>query len=289
MGEVNSVDNEPEWLLYRKGINYYNSTNFSEAFKYFREASRTRDFPEAEYYLGRIFENEGEFSLALKQYERAEEFSENLFVPSFTNEITLKKAAIYKKLKKYNLYQEMLEKLIKKLAEEKEITRYMSLLPEKLLKSGLDELFYYYRINGDELIHPSGELGVYFYQLSQDNNAIRYLTPSVIIIMTKVSSVLKNYDPAYTYKNLTKFITDAENFSDTAAYISDSQFYKYFFHLSLSLHNTGKTDETYRLLKIICDSSYSGKYRDLSDRIIRNRKNPSYIEKVKKTLQLPVE
>ncbi len=70
---------EAEWILYRKGINYYNSKDFSEAFKYFREAAVKRDFPEAEYYIGRIFENEGEFSLALKQYERAENFSTSLF------------------------------------------------------------------------------------------------------------------------------------------------------------------------------------------------------------------
>ena len=287
MAETNQADSEPEWVLYRKGINYYDRTKFSEAFKYFREASRTRDFPEAEYYLGRIFENEGEFSLALKQYERAEEFSENLFVSSFSNEITLKKADVYKKLKKYNLYQETLEKLIKKLAEEKKVSRYMSLLPEKLPGSGLDKLFYYYRVEGDELIYPSGELGVYFFQLSQDNNVIRYLTPSIIIIMSKVFDILKGYYSDYTFENLEKFISDAENFSDTAGYISDSQFYKYLFYLSLSLHNTGETDESYKLLKIVCDNS--GKYRDLSDRIIRNRQNPSYIEKVIKTLLLPVE
>ena len=63
---------KPEWILYRKGINLYNSKNYSEAFNYFREASRKRDFPEAEYYIGRIFENEGEQTLALKQYERAD-------------------------------------------------------------------------------------------------------------------------------------------------------------------------------------------------------------------------
>ena len=130
--------NEAEWILYRKGINFYNSRNFSEAFKYFREAAVKRDFPEAEYYIGRIFENEGEFTLALKQYERAESFSSSLFTDSFINIIKIHKAEVFKKLNNHNKYEEILISLIKKSAADKKTTPYLRVLPEKLLKNGLD-------------------------------------------------------------------------------------------------------------------------------------------------------
>jgi len=280
---------KPEWILYRKGINLYNSKNFSEAFNYFREASRKRDFPEAEYYIGRIFENEGEQTLALKQYERAESFKDSLFTETFYNKIIIQKAEIYRDLNKHNLYQETLASLIKRLAEEKRISRYMSLLPERIVKTGLDKLFFYYRLDGDEIIYPCGELGVYYFSLSQDNNVIRYLTPSVTAIMSKIFLIFRDYDPEYAYNNLEKFLSDAENSENTGKYLESSYFYKYLFYLSLSLHNTGETDEAYRLLNIISRSRFSGKYRDISERIVINRNSDIYIEKVKESLLLTVE
>ncbi len=280
---------EPDWILYRKGINFYNSRDFSEAFKYFREAAVKRDFPEAEYYIGRIFENEGDFPLALKQYERAESFSDSLLTENFINLIIIQKASVYKKLNRHNLYQKTMRELIKTTASEKRITEYMRLLPEKILSIGLDRLMYYYRLDGDEIINPSGELGTYYYTLSQDNNSLKFLTPAVSAVMSKAFLILREYDPQYSYVNLESFLKDAEKFDKCGKYLESTGFYKYLFYLSLTLHNYEKTDETFRLLKIICSSRYSGKYRDISGRIVRNGKKSMYIEKVKESLLLPVE
>ena len=287
---VYSLDaDEPEWILYRKGINFYNKRDFSEAFKYFREAAVKRDFPEAEYYIGRIFENEGEFPLALKQYERAESYSSSLFTPSFNKTIIIQKAELYRKMGRHNEYQDEIKSLIKNTADEKKITPYLRVLPEKLLKNGLDELMFYYRLDGDEIIYPAGELGIYYFSLSQDNNAVSYLTPAVAASMSKAFIILREYDPQYTYTELEKFITDAEKNRNTGKYLENVHFYKYLFYLSLTLHNKGEEAEAYRILKIISNSRFSGKYRDIAGRIISRNKSPFYIEKVKESLLLPVE
>ena len=285
-----SVDtDEPEWILYRKGINYYNSKDFSEAFKYFREAAVKRDFPEAEYYIGRIFENEGDFSLALKQYERAESFFSSLFTPSFAKIVIMQKAEVYRKLGRNNDYEKLLIKLIKETADEKYITPYLDILPEKIIKNGLDQLMFYYRLDGDEIIHPSGELGIYYFTLSQDNNSIKYLTPAVAASLSKAFLILREYDPQYSYTVLEKLIRDSEKNRNIVKYFESVDLYKNLFYLSLTLHNAGKTDEAYRILKIISASNFSGKYKDISERIVNNRESILYIEKVKKSLLLPVE
>ena len=287
---VFSVDTEePEWILYRKGINYYNSKDFSEAFKYFREAAVKRDFPEAEYYIGRIFENEGDFSLALKQYERAESYIGSLFTPSFEKIILMQKAEVYKKMGRHNEYEKIIIKLIKDTADEKNIAPYLRLLPEKILENGLDQLMFYYRLDGDEIIYPAGELGVYYFTLSQDNNAVRYLTPAVTASLSKVFLILREYDPQYSYTVLENLINDAEKNRNIIKYLETVHFYKNLFYLSLTLHNAGKTDDAYRILKIISESRYSGKYRDIAGRIVENRGSILYIEKVKESLLLPVE
>ncbi len=279
----------PGWVLFQKGKNSYDNRDFSTAFKYFREASRIKDYPEAEYYIGQIFENEGEFPLALRQYERAELLKDDLEVKSFYIKITVKKAELYKKMKKPNLYQETLEDLLDKESGDRNKKEYMKILPERLMDKGLANLFNYYRLEGDELVYPSGELGIYFFQLSQDNNSLKYLTPSVLIIMTKAFNILRDYDPEYVFSDINSFIKSCEKFSATEKYFAASGFYRYLFYLALGLSNKGEIEESYNIFKIISDSSISGNFREISERIINNINNPGYLENIKQTLLYPVE
>ena len=275
----------PAWILFQKGMNLYSQKNYGEAFKFFREATDKNEYPEAEYWIGKIFENEGENTLALRQYEKALGISYKAESSEFYIAILLSIANIYNKQKKDNLYEETLIKLItdvKKAAKAN--MEYEKILEERLIASGLDKAIYYFRYDIDSLITPYGELGIYYLKNARDRNAIRYLTSSVIIILTRLIEVNREYDPHYEYTNSRNLIINSEKNNKTKEYMIESGLYKYLFFLALAIDNIGELKQSQYIFSILAECTVKNNYNDISLRIKKNNYSGSYKDGVKKAL-----
>ena len=275
----------PAWILFQKGMNLYSQKNYGEAFKFFRESTEGNEYPEAEYWIGKIFENEGENTLALRQYEKALDFSYKAESSEFYIAVLLSIANIYNKQKKYNLYEETLIKLItdaKKAA--KADMEYEKILEERLIGSGLDKTIYYFRYDIDSLITPYGELGIYYLKNARDRNGIRYLTSSVIIILTRLIEVNREYDPNYEYTNSRNLVINSEKDNKNKEYMMESELYKYLFFLALALDNIGEFKQSQYIFSFLSESRVKNNYTDISLRIKNNNYSNSYKDGVKKAL-----
>ncbi len=281
---------EPEWVMFQKGMSLYNGKDYGEAFKYFRKSTEFREYPEAEYWIGKIFENEGENTLALKQYEKAVEYSWKAETPDFNITVLGSIAGIYEKQKKYNLYQETLEKMINTIKKESLADKdYENILSERLIDNGLDKLIYYFRHEGDSMIKPSGDLGVYYFAHSRDRNAIKYLAVSITIISSELIEMLREYDPEYRYTSFRQLFIDSENDENNKNYMINTGFYRYLFFLALSLDNIGEYDQSQYIFSILAGSRVKNNYIDMSARIKNSNYSPDYKEGIKKAFLLPAE
>ena len=278
-------DTIPAWILFQKGMNLYNQKNYGEAFKFFREATDKNEYPEAEYWIGKIFENEGENTLALRQYEKALNISYKAESSEFYIAVLLSIANIYDKQKKINLYEETLIRLITDVKKEaKADMEYEKVLEERLIATGLDKAIYYFRYDIDPLITPYGELGIYYLKNSRDRNAIRYLSSSVIILLTRLIEVNKEYDPHYEYTNSRNVIINSEKENKTKEYMIETGLYKYLFFLALALDNIQEFKQSQYIFSILAESSVKNNYNDISLRIKNNNYSGSYKDGVKKAL-----
>ncbi|MCL2480193.1 MAG: tetratricopeptide repeat protein [Spirochaetaceae bacterium] len=282
-------EDTPAWILFQKGMSYYSQKNYGEAFKAFREATNKNEYPEAEYWIGKIFENEGDDTLALRQYERALNISYKAESSEFYIAILLSIANIYEKQKKYNLYEETLTKIINDVKRAaKSDMEYEKVLGDRLIVSGLDKAIFYFRYDLDPLITPYGELGIYLLKIAKDRNgvrnAIRYLTSSVIIIFTRLIEVNREYDPHYDYTDSRDLLLNSEKDNRTAEYMIESGLYKYLFFLALALDNMEEFQQSKYIFSFLAESSVKNNYTDISLRIKNNNYFSSYKDGVKKAL-----
>ncbi|MDX9801324.1 MAG: hypothetical protein RBT69_08320 [Spirochaetia bacterium] len=274
-------ESEPDWVLFQKGMYQYRNKDFSGAFKYFRKASEKREYPEAEYWIGRIFENEGEQNLALKQYERALEYSWKAESEEFYVSVLTGMANVYEKQKKYNLYHDVLEKLINEIKKKSTVADdYELILSERLKDNGLDKMIYYFRHEGDSLIKPYGDLGIFYFSHSRESIALRYFASAITIITSELIAMHREYDPQYTYTDYKQLFTDSENDEKKIFYMIETNFYKYLFYLALTLENMGIRDQSEYIFSILAQSRVKSNFRDMSARIKNNNYSPVYIRKV---------
>jgi len=282
---LSAEDNLPAWVLFHKGMNLYSQKNYGDAFKFFREATNNNEYPEAEYWIGKIFENEGDNTLALRQYEKALSISYKAESSEFYIAILLSIANIYDKQKKYNLYEETLTRIINDVKRAtKSDMEYEKVLGDRLIASGLDKAIFYFRYDLDPLITPYGELGVYLLNSSRDRNAIRYLSSAVIIIFSRLIEVKKEYDPDYNYTNARDLLLNAETDNKTREYMIESGLYKYLFYLALGLDNIEEFQQSKYIFGFLSESSVKNNYNDISLRIKNENYSGSYIYGVKKSL-----
>ncbi len=91
-------DSTPVWVIFEKGKEAYDRGEFGDALGLFREARRREEegkYPEAEYWIGIIYEEEGELELAAEQYRRALELRSRLSVPSMVYGIRYRLINLY--------------------------------------------------------------------------------------------------------------------------------------------------------------------------------------------------
>ncbi|MCL2705215.1 MAG: hypothetical protein FWE72_03295 [Spirochaetaceae bacterium] len=275
----------PAWILFQKGMNFYSQKNYGEAFKFLREATDKNEYPEAEYWIGKIFENEGENTIALRQYEKALTISYKAQSSEFYIAILLSIANIYEKQKKYSLYEDTLTKIINDVKKSaKTDMEYEKILGDRLIGSGLDKAIFYFRYDLDSLINPYGELGVYYLKNTRDRNAIRYLASAVIIIFSRIIEVNREYDPHYEYIDSRNLLLNSEKDNKTKEYMIASGLYKYLFYLALGLDNIGEYKESDYIFSFLSESNVKNDYNDISLRIKNNNYFSSYKDGVKKAL-----
>ncbi len=92
-------EDTPVWIIFEQGKEAYHRGEFGDALSLFREARRREDagrYPEAEYWMGIIYEEEGELQLAEEQYELALEYRDRLSIPAMVYQIRYRLIHLYR-------------------------------------------------------------------------------------------------------------------------------------------------------------------------------------------------
>ena len=105
----------PGWVLYEKGLFLYEQGKLDQALEYFNLSAKSGSLtPEANYSIGRIYEEEGDYLLAEKQYDKALEDARFLYIPEQKWSIYYSLAGIYLNRDEYDRYEQMLLSVLMK-------------------------------------------------------------------------------------------------------------------------------------------------------------------------------
>jgi hypothetical protein len=142
-------------------------------------------YPEGEYWIGRVFEAEGEYLLAAEQYRKAYEDRQFLVIGGDVFEILYHLAEIQKTLRQYGAYEDTLKTIIA--TPSRYPATPESLMPAmvaSLRNRGLDRYLLLYRAGEQEKTAAFGSLGIFLYRTGRYAEATKNLLMSVTIPVT---------------------------------------------------------------------------------------------------------
>ena len=199
----------PVWVLMEKGKASFREGDFATALTFF-SYSRNKGavLPEAEYWMGRVFEEEGELSLAVAQYQIALEQSRYLYIGDDKIDISYRLADSYKKMADWSMYEFQLQVLVDgEIDSNQEILDREHLFATTLKEKGLDELLYLYRLEYSYSLRAFRELGIFSYKQGRYRSSTIYNLYSVMTYFSLGINELIKEDPDFQFpRNLEKLL-----------------------------------------------------------------------------------
>ena len=240
-GQDIDLTNSPTWLIFEKGKQLFDTREYGEALLYFRSArERQSSFPEVEYWIGRIFEAEGELSLAERQYRSALSVSRYLETPDDEFQIRYQLANLQLITHSYSLYSDSLDEIIKldrrRRKSDSLIDIEPALLVDALVNRGLDKLLELYRLDDYGGVDAYYRSGIYHYRRGFYEQAIEDLAYGIVISSTNMLQYLLRHDPEYRFSTIDAMMIDISRSNALVDYARNVDFYGQFYALGVSLY-----------------------------------------------------
>ncbi len=234
------------------------------------------EYPEAEYWLGKVFEAQGQPDLAEEQYRRAIHLSLYLRVPDEAVFIRYSLAELL--LSGDENQRREAEVILTSIAEEDAVSmedeiaaghRYISLLTE----NGLDELLYLYRNERTKSLKALRILGEKAWEEARYRTALLNSVKTVLSLLTTAAEQVRNVNPEWRFDidpiedsrnpdrdvrysgrtdgivNLLELIGESD--SDLISWLEDEGFWPQLYLLSVSLFANGYEDSAEDIWKVL--------------------------------------
>lgn len=244
----------PLWLLMKRGEKAYRIGELGLAARIFREAlNRQKVNPDADMQLARIFMQEGEYLLAEKQFLRALENKNQLYV--LDDEFIINKELInlYKITDQYGKYEKTLIKVIENNETEKNIIKLQYRMIKMISEQGMDKFFRLYRYSNLKLNDCRTELGEFYYKTGRYTEAEINLVLPVLAIASRGYEFIYNRDIDYSYYSFSNHIENMLNYPELLNFAVNNRFFESVYYLAAAFYANGNEKTTKELWRIIVD------------------------------------
>ena len=251
------VEKAPTWLLMELGEKAYRDKDFGEALSLFRDVKKREGvYPEADLWIGLVFEADAEIELAIKQLEMAYEDRNQLFVLAEQYTILYKLAELHKRHGDYLAYEERLKEIIKD--DEDYNSVRMEVLVRVLQEKGFDGLLKLYRFSSDFSIEAHLRLGTFLHESGRNPQGVNHLLFAVITVLSRGIEFLRTEDPEYSFKDTSSFFSLAGEYRELDNYFTTSGLFPGIYVLAKALNDTGHVSSARSLFKIVAEHCSDG-------------------------------
>lgn len=260
------IESSPGWLVLEKGKQLFDYGEFGEALYYFRQArEKLGEDAEVEYWIGRVFEAEGEHELAERQYIAALGGAQFLAVRDDVYDIRYRLADLYFTQGDFAGYESQLEAVIERDTQARAASGAVflerRLLSTTLAERGLDKLLELYRLEDFGGLAGYYRLGVYKLRTGFIESATELLTYAFVISISTVINHAIEMDPEYRFTTFSELIGPALKSRAVQKYFEESQGFGQMYGLALSLRaseEAQKQEAALELLRLTRDYDPSG-------------------------------
>ena len=270
------TDYKPLWLRMDEAIQLLESGESGEAVFAFRKIleSETGN-PEAEMWLGLIFDKENEYDLAISHLELALEHRKQLVILEDQYRILYCLADIHFKVSDFSAYVDNLLSVIEYSGEKIQNNNLKIAMLNVLKTKGYDKFIELYRPENRISLNAYSALGKYYFEKGNWEIATEYLMSATGSIIASSIEEIKRMDPDYkfliddgrdsiTKKSLENVFDIVNNTPTLKEYFKTNSFYEYFYYLGKSLINSGLEESGSYILETIYIRPETGKWGFLS-------------------------
>ena len=259
--KAQSPGEEPLWLVMERGRRAVRQGELGEALTIFRGAlgrSRKmgRPLPEAELWMGYIFEEEGEWQLAEKQYLESLEHKDFLYNLEDVFTILHRLARIYENSSQYGSYEASLKKILELDRQDPGkidpgVVAREEAMYRLFVREGMDKLFTLYREDEKKYQLAHQKLGVFSYRTGLYRESILYLLKALISPVTNLVDFQMKEDPGYEFTAMAALLPSALEEKALASYLRETRAAESLYYLGAALYAHGealRAQEVWRLL-----------------------------------------
>jgi tetratricopeptide (TPR) repeat protein len=259
-GDMKNVEGESHGSLAKK-LSAYENYRISDPFQnlvdvlqacldfrsqdYFKDSltavkdfvDQRRFFPEAEYWIARVFIAEGEYEIAQKQLQKAISYSESLDVPEFVFEIRYLLADIHQTKKNLSAMERVYGDIIAQdgLYSKKTGVSLRQAMERSLKKDGIDKFLTLYRHDAFFAAKAYARLGEYYFLNGRYSPAVENLMLAADILTTKVLSGLMQENPDYRFSTVRELLATVDGSESLTAFSDESEYKKTLYYLGAAL------------------------------------------------------
>ncbi|MDR1507545.1 MAG: hypothetical protein LBI67_10640 [Treponema sp.] len=231
---------------------------------------RLKKYPEAEYWIGEVYRLEGEYGIALAQYQKAYDQRDSFSGPGFDIDVLYKIADILRLRGDYTGMEKRLNEILSSDVSWNEESLARSTMVNSVVNGGLDRFLVLYRSEKPALEKAHRLLGFHYYSSNRQSLAVQHLLFSFLIQNTVVIEALKKQRYDYRFTTLGTLLTDiGESGGDTRRaleqYMAESDYYRVLYYLGNSFYGNGRTAAARGIWSFLAErgpSAWSGRARN---------------------------
>ena len=261
------------WLLYEQGNAAMSSKEFGKALQYYKEAvSAAGIFPEAEMAIGDVYFEEGEFDLAVRQYQKAYNLRRGFYIFESQYDVLYKLARLYESQEMYKLMEDGLSTITNddKHFVETSSSRLRTQIEKNYLEKGLDHVLLLYRFDQSFAAKAHSRLGWFYYRTGRFSQSMSHLLYSVIYCVSQINAYLRDRDINYEFSSLQEVLTAVEKADDLLRFVGEAGLYRDLYYLAGATFAGGYPQHALALWSLIAGFPASGSYQELSRRQVKS-------------------
>jgi hypothetical protein len=204
-----------------------------------RAAADLASFPEAEFYIARVYRAEGETRLAELQYRRAYAMRDSLEVPDDASVYLLELATLYETARNWKAYEGCLvdgSALDPLFAADKDFLR--EAMTRSLGRDDFDTFLALYKAKTGPWTEAERRLGLFYLDSGRPQAPI-YLAAAVTGTLSTAIERIRTRDSSYEYGGLSDLLDRIAKDRELSAWVSTSSLYSSLYNLGLALDRAG--------------------------------------------------
>ncbi len=257
----------PPWLVYEEGILSLEQGELGTALSLFRKALRLHNnYPEAEAGLGMVYEAEGEYILAEKQYLTSLRSPRDFYVQEEYYAVKYRLAAIYEFQKEYKKYLDTLADIISDDPFNKDPVSadLENQYRRVLLEAGFDKLLVLYRLEDNFARKAHTEYGILQIKMGRYDHALTHLILSALRVFTKIISELLVRYPDYRFESIESLAAYIQDDEMLTAYAGEAELHRILYYLASAAFSNNAEDTARYIWSFVSNHSSIEKWRRMA-------------------------